>query len=127
MTRGLDKRHIATYCVALKGRAIMQFLKPGEVPRRTRKKEPNVIEQSQEFAALLRVIRRMQPGEQAGLSFDPADQETLGLRWPGRVAADSLRRWLVENQLNDQYVVRKFKVEGRQFVSVTRKKERRKN
>jgi hypothetical protein len=103
----------------------MQFLGPGQVPKRTRKKELNVIERRQEFAELLRTIRRLAPGEQAGLSFDSTDQETLGLRAPARVAADSLRRWLAKNQLDDQYVVRKFKVEGRQFVSVTRKRQKR--
>jgi hypothetical protein len=104
----------------------MEFLKLGQVPKRTRKKEPNVIEQSPEFETLLRAARRLAPGEQVGLSFDPTDQRTLGLQWPGRVAADSLRRWLRLNQLEDQFVVRKFKIEGRQFVSVTRKKARRK-
>lgn len=104
----------------------MEFLKLGQVPKRTRKREPNVIEQSAEFETLLRAAKRLAPGEQVGLSFDPTDLKTLGLQWPARVAADSLQRWLRLNQLEDQFVVRKFKIEERQFVSVTRKKVRRK-
>jgi hypothetical protein len=60
------------------------------------------------------------------LSFDAADKEALGLQWPARVAADSLRRWLLENQLTDAYKVEKFKIEDRQFVRVTRKRATRK-
>jgi hypothetical protein len=104
----------------------MEFLKAGQIPKRTRRKEPNVIERSPEFETLLRAARRLAPGEQVGLSFDPTDQKTLGLQGPARVAADSLRRWLRLNQLEDLFVVRKFKIEGRQFVSVTRKKVQRK-
>jgi hypothetical protein len=100
----------------------MQFLKPGQVPRRVRKRQPNVIERSPEFKALVGALHRLAPGEQAGLSFDPIDQKKLGIRWPARVAADSLRRWLTETRLSDFYRIRKFKIEGRQFVSVTRRK-----
>ncbi len=97
------------------------------MPRRVRKRHPNVIEESSEFKALIAAIAngRLAPGEQAGLSFDPVDQKKLGMRWPARVTADALRRWLAETQLTDLYRIRKFKIEGRQFVSVTRRKARR--
>ena len=99
----------------------MQFLHPGQVPRRVRKRNPNAVERSPEFKALLSALRRLGPGEQAGLSFNKEDEKKLGIRWPARVTADALKRWLAETQLTDLYRIQKFKVEGRQFVSVTRR------
>ena len=104
----------------------MQLLELGQVPRRVRKREPNVIEESDEFKTLVRAIvdRRIAPGEQMGLAFDKDDEKKLGLRWPARVAADALKRWLAETLSSEDYKIRKFKVEGRQFVAVTRRKLR---
>jgi hypothetical protein len=104
----------------------MQLLRPGQVPRRVRKRQPNVIEKSEEFKTLIRAIadKKLAPGERMGLAFDEEDEKKLGLRWPARVAADALKRWLAETLSSEDYKIRKFKVEGRQFVAVTRRKLR---
>jgi hypothetical protein len=107
----------------------MRFLEPGRVPRRLRKRDPNAIEEAPEFKALKAAIanNRMAPGEQVGLSFDSDDKKKLDMKWPARVAADALKRWLSESQITELYQVRKFNIEGRQFVSVTRRKARQKS
>ena len=106
----------------------MQLLQPGQVPKRERRKDPNAVEKSPEYKALLQVLanNRLEPGQSAGLAFDKEDQKRLGMLWPARVTVDALKRWLAETQSTDLYQVRKFKTNDRWFVSVTRRKARQK-
>jgi hypothetical protein len=106
----------------------MQLLEPGQVPKRERKKQPNAVEKSPEYKALLQVLanHRLGPGQSAGLAFDKEDEKRLRMLWPARVAVDALKRWLTVTQTTDLYVIRKFKAKDRWFVSVTRRKTRQK-
>jgi len=88
------------------------------IPRRGRNRAENAVERSPEFKKLVAALATLGPGKTIGLAFDPGDASALNLRWPARVAVDSLRRYLKSTDRAGSYRVQKFRQGDRWFVTV---------
>jgi hypothetical protein len=104
----------------------MEFLDGTDIPKRGRKREENAVEKSTEFKKLLAALPTLDPSRTIGLAFDPTDAAALGLRWPARVAVDSLRRHLKSTDRAGSYSVQKFRQGDKWFVTVKSTKVARK-
>jgi hypothetical protein len=98
----------------------MEFLDGthARIPRRGRKRNENAVEKSAEFKKLVAAIASLGPSKTIALVFDSSDATALGLRWPARVAVDSLRRYLKSTDHADAYRVQKFRQGDKWFVTV---------
>ena len=76
----------------------------------------NAFERTQVFE---QVTKALLQGDGCAVSFSSEDSKALGVKWPQRVALDSLKRWLRENLPEAGFTVRKYRSNGAWVVSVT--------
>jgi hypothetical protein len=100
----------------------MKFYK-GPAPRRKSKPKPNVFDRIDAFLQLKAFISsgKAKPQEQAGITLDQYDGRKLGLKFPARAAADSLRRFVRSLGLEADYHVLKYETNepGVWWIGVT--------
>jgi hypothetical protein len=83
-------------------------------PPRSRKRIRNAFEKSPMFN---QVTRALLQGNSCAVSFAADDAKALGVKWPQRMAIDSIKRWLRENHMEEAFVVRKYRSEDSWVVS----------
>jgi hypothetical protein len=91
-------------------------------PARSRKRVQNAFERNPIFE---QVTRALLQGSGCAVSFTPEDATVLGVKWPQRMALDSLKRWLRENMPEAGFTVRKYRSNGSWVVSVMPPRQKR--
>jgi hypothetical protein len=91
-------------------------------PTRSRKRIKNAFERSPIFEQVTKALLK---GDGCAVSFSPEDAKTLGVKWPQRMALDSLKRWLQENLPEERFIVRKYRSDEMWVVSVSPARQRK--
>jgi hypothetical protein len=91
----------------------MRFHK--DPPARSRKRPKNAFERNPLFEQITRTLLQ---GNGCAVSFTQDDSKTLGVKWPQRMALDSLKKWLRENLPGAGFTVRKYRSNDAWVVSV---------
>ena len=91
-------------------------------PARSRKRVKNAFERNPIFE---QVTRNLLQGHGCAVSFTPEDSRDLGVKWPQRMALDSLKRWLRENLPEAGFTARKYRWNGSWVVSVMPRRQKK--